>query len=698
MYIIQQQRTKGGKTMRRLLSILMCVFLMMVIPFFFSTCGGGGKKPDEPGMIEKTYDLGGGVLLKVRSPVTLTVNLSPASGSYPDGWSKVKEVGISGTLGSGQSVELIYESVAGFETIDKVGYVDVKGNWCNCDSTIKQIAGNTITTSVNHVNTVFGVGAFATASVTLNYSGSSIVSETDPIYVGAYNVDLDCIYESDEISVVPSDFSFILPQGSYIFLAFLDNDDDTVIDTNEVYEFYDGKSDPQNADTVILSQDQTITITLNDDYKWNLENIDIYYPDGDTLSANFTASGTYTGDVDLIMVYVDDVYYGSATLNTSNDTWSFVVNISGLSNAMHTLRADAYKSGSLMDSSTASFIVNIVAGVDILYPDGDTLSANFTASGTYTGDVDPIMMYVDDVYYGSATLNTSNDTWSFVVSISGLSNAMHTLRADAYEGSNLMDSDTTTFVVSVGGGYANVQGTFSIPSAVAAVPWIVVIDTNTTPYDGYVDYQDGGWGAGLVMNYYISDVPAGIYYIYALVDNDYNEDFSIGDYFGFYGGSGTNPPASANVTVPYSGTLTLNNFVLGNWSSGGGTTYYIETFPNGSGDWADTILYVYDSSLQMIAQNDDISDYNYYSRLAVSLTSGQTYYIQVYDYWYSGDYYSIRISDSGFGGSSSGYASSPDMYEPDDSYSDPTPLVLGVVQNHSLNPYGESDWYVFTAP
>ena len=43
---------------------------------------------------------------------------------------------------------------------------------------------------------------------------------------------------------------------------------------------------------------------------------------------------------------------------------------------------------------------------------------------------------------------------------------------------------------------------------------------------------------------------------------------------------------------------------------GGGATYYIETFQNGSGEWADT------------------------------------YYILVYDYWYSDDFYSIRISAS----------------------------------------------------
>jgi len=106
---------------------------------------------------------------------------------------------------------------------------------------------------------------------------------------------------------------------------------------------------------------------------------------------------------------------------------------------------------------------------------------------------------------------------------------------------------------------------------------------------------------------------------------------------------------------------------------------------------------VYNSSYNLIASNDD-SGYNYYSRLTVSLISGQTYFIAVSDYYYSGNYYSIRISNSGYGGSSSGYASNPDIYEPDNSASDPTPLVLGVVQDHSLYPVGENDWFVFTAP
>lgn len=58
-----------------------------------------------------------------------------------------------------------------------------------------------------------------------------------------------------------------------------------------------------------------------------------------------------------------------------------------------------------------------------------------------------------------------------------------------------------------------------------------------------------------------SDIPSGTYFFFAAVDVDRSSlectgpSFSLtsGDYFGYYGGSGLLPPASANVTVPNAG-------------------------------------------------------------------------------------------------------------------------------------------------
>lgn len=131
--------------------------------------------------------------------------------------------------------------------------------------------------------------------------------------------------------------------------------------------------------------------------------------------------------------------------------------------------------------------------------------------------------------------------------------------------------------------------------------------------------------------------------------------------------------------------------------------YYIETFPNGSGNNADTVLYVYDEGLSQIAANDDKmgTDY-YYSELKLWLESGTKIYCMVEDPYQSPaetHFYSIRISDSGFGGSSSGTASEPDAFEPDDSSGSATILILDVVQDHSLavGPSAD-DWFTFTAP
>jgi hypothetical protein len=128
--------------------------------------------------------------------------------------------------------------------------------------------------------------------------------------------------------------------------------------------------------------------------------------------------------------------------------------------------------------------------------------------------------------------------------------------------------------------------------------------------------------------------------------------------------------------------------------------YYFETFPNGSGDTADTVMYLYDDGLTQIDVNDDGGGGTTYSSLKTWLESGTAIYIRIVDpYSFDPEFYSIRVSDAGFGGSSIGTAGAPDSYEPNDDNTEATPLTLNVVQDHSLTTAGvDADWFSLTAP
>jgi|GEM_PF-6438472 len=72
----------------------------------------------------------------------------------------------------------------------------------------------------------------------------------------------------------------------------------------------------------------------------------------------------------------------------------------------------------------------------------------------------------------------------------------------------------------------------------------------------------------------------------------------------------------------------------------------ITTYPPSSSDDADTVIELYDSNLNYIAENDD-GGYNYYSQLVINLNPG-TYYIKVTRYEYSdptegSGYYNLAV-------------------------------------------------------
>ncbi len=110
-------------------------------------------------------------------------------------------------------------------------------------------------------------------------------------------------------------------------------------------------------------------------------------------------------------------------------------------------------------------------------------------------------------------------------------------------------------------GKSTVKGTITFPPSAASVPYSVFIDTdingangNAASFKATIEHEHA-----TSIDYSISDVPAGKYLIYCLVDNDHSGSPNIGDFLGFFGGTGYNPPATANCDVPSDGgTVTFD--------------------------------------------------------------------------------------------------------------------------------------------
>jgi uncharacterized protein (DUF2141 family) len=121
-----------------------------------------------------------------------------------------------------------------------------------------------------------------------------------------------------------------------------------------------------------------------------------------------------------------------------------------------------------------------------------------------------------------------------------------------------------------GTGATDVTGTLSLPQDLTGKTFYVAVtgsvDGNMTPIA-----TDVGVVSGTSATYTIRKVPAGTYYVFAIVYDGTpgSSDPSAGDYIGFYGG--LPPPATPNLTVPASGTKSGIDITLSPYSSGTGT-------------------------------------------------------------------------------------------------------------------------------
>ena len=108
-------------------------------------------------------------------------------------------------------------------------------------------------------------------------------------------------------------------------------------------------------------------------------------------------------------------------------------------------------------------------------------------------------------------------------------------------------------------GSATVTGTLTLPDPAPGREYVVLIDTD---YEGdvHVAFFRGECSDGTELSYSFSNVAPGTYFVYALVRlvSDPDADPETGDLYGIYGGSLSNMPPTPNVTVPSSGTITVD--------------------------------------------------------------------------------------------------------------------------------------------
>jgi hypothetical protein len=125
-------------------------------------------------------------------------------------------------------------------------------------------------------------------------------------------------------------------------------------------------------------------------------------------------------------------------------------------------------------------------------------------------------------------------------------------------------SGTTTFDITLyrfgQAGVTTVTGTLTLPADADGVPYVVIIDQDVDPGNGFVSIGEGICGSGTSINYTIDNIPAGTYYVIAVVYvvTGTAQTAQSGDYVGVYGGTWVNPPIQPNAVIPNLGAVNFN--------------------------------------------------------------------------------------------------------------------------------------------
>jgi hypothetical protein len=96
----------------------------------------------------------------------------------------------------------------------------------------------------------------------------------------------------------------------------------------------------------------------------------------------------------------------------------------------------------------------------------------------------------------------------------------------------------------------DVTGTFSGVFAAAGKKYMVYLDGDSNPANSAVAWNGGTCGVSSSTSFDMFAGLTGTFYLYAWVDMDGNGAINSGDYLGYYGGAGTNPPGAPNATLP----------------------------------------------------------------------------------------------------------------------------------------------------
>jgi hypothetical protein len=117
---------------------------------------------------------------------------------------------------------------------------------------------------------------------------------------------------------------------------------------------------------------------------------------------------------------------------------------------------------------------------------------------------------------------------------------------------------------------ATIEGTLMLPVEATGEPWVTMLDNDLDGDNGCVAVDSGYCGSGTDVDYAISGVVEGMYYLYAAVfaESDGSEGPQPGDFLGVYGGTfPDDPPAQPNAEVPSTGVVTFD-IELGRISGG----------------------------------------------------------------------------------------------------------------------------------
>lgn len=319
-----------------------------------------------------------------------------------------------------------------------------------------------------------------------------------------------------------------------------------------------------------------VYLTSTDGQQWNEQNL------------------ATTNDYHYDIIYADGLYAVVGYYNDITPQGNVITSVDGNNWEVDTMSFAAYHYGIAYGSNT--YVAVGSAGTIISSPDCDIWTERTSGAGSnlisvfYANNIflavgaDGVILTSDDgqIWSEAGTITSetlyevlfSQDTW---IAAGANGTLLTSQEGNIWEERN---SGTTsdlkgiafgnnTFVVVGDNGLilqsdpmqdsATINGTLYLPAEANGKEYVVLVDDDTDGDNGWIAATEGICGTETTVNYSISDVPAGTYYVYAIVRivSDPDAGAEKGDYIGYYGSS-NGSPSSANAVVPSSGTVTFD--------------------------------------------------------------------------------------------------------------------------------------------